>query len=109
MIMDSSYICKSPTEIYRPFYLKKNTTKHSGYCRLSLFIFYELTQIFRPQQHITCNFIVLRGSTLYNEQKSLDVLAERLKKCEVDKKIIVLTLKSKSKQKSSKVQQGSKN
>ena len=68
-----------------------------------------LHKFFDPNSIFTCNFIVLRGSTLYNEQKSLDVLAERLKKCEVDKKIIVLTLKSKSQQKSSKVQQGSKN
>ena len=37
----------------------------------ALFIFYKLTHIFRPQQHITCNnFIVLRGSPLYNEQKA---------------------------------------
>lgn len=37
----------------------------------ALFIFYKLTQIFRPQQHITCNnFIVVRGSPLYNEQKA---------------------------------------
>lgn len=42
----------------------------------ALFIFYKLTQIFRPQQHITCNnFIVLRGFPLYNEQKAVSLSA----------------------------------
>ena len=68
--MHSSYIYKFPTEITDLFTLKKKKTLaiidfHA------LFIFYKLAQIFRPQQHITCNnFIVFRGFPLYIEQKA---------------------------------------
>ena len=68
--MHSSYICKFPTEITDLFTLKKKKKTLAIIDFHALFIFYKLTQIFRPQQHITCNnFIVFRGSPLYNEQR----------------------------------------